>query len=246
MKAVILAAGDGGRLGAIIPKILLEVGGKTILDHHINGLKSINIEEAIIITGYKKNLIEEYVKGKKLNDKLKITIVYNDKYNVYENGYSVLCSRDYIDAAFLMIMGDHMIDYSALSEVITENPPGLLEVIDTKPKFANIDHATKVLVKDGLIVDSGKKLKEFNAIDTGFFIVPLKAFDILEKNKNKGKTEWNECVKKFANEGIKTFDLESAFWVGINTQEDFESAKKNIHMLNQSAANEFNKRGLIP
>ena len=47
MKAIILAAGDGGRLGATIPKVLLEIGGKTILDYHINGLKNINIEEVL-------------------------------------------------------------------------------------------------------------------------------------------------------------------------------------------------------
>jgi 1L-myo-inositol 1-phosphate cytidylyltransferase / CDP-L-myo-inositol myo-inositolphosphotransferase len=231
MKAVILAAGDGGRLNAGIPKILLELNKKTILEYHILGLKKLGMEEVIIICGYKKELIEKHIEIKKLRKIIKITLIYNDKYNILENGHSVYCAKNYVNGHFLMLMGDHLIDYQALRELIEKRTSEFTEVVDSKPKYANVEQATKVLINDGMIKESGKKLTNYNALDTGFFIVTLDAFDVLERNKNNGHTEWNECIKEFIKRGLKTFDIKSAFWLGINIPEELESAKSNIKKL---------------
>ena len=51
---------------------------------------------------------------------------------------------------------------------------------------------------------------------------------LLEKNKEQGKTEWNDCIKEYVKKGIKTFDIKSSFWLGINTVEELENAKEKI------------------
>jgi len=70
MQAVILAAGDGGRLGRDIPKILLELHGKSLLEYHVDGLQQLKIEEIILITGFRKELIDEHMKKKNLSEKI--------------------------------------------------------------------------------------------------------------------------------------------------------------------------------
>jgi NDP-sugar pyrophosphorylase family protein len=55
MKAVILAAGEGVRLQPITstrPKHLIKVGGKPILEHCLNAVKTSGIEEALIVIHY--------------------------------------------------------------------------------------------------------------------------------------------------------------------------------------------------
>lgn len=229
MKAVILAAGDGGRLGRSIPKILLNVKGKTILDYHLAGLQNIGIKEVIIITGFKKELIEEHVKNIKQNNihrKVNIKCVYNDKYNVYENGYSVLCAKQHVAGPFLMLMGDHLIHYPILKPLLQQDNShiGILEVVDSDAWYMSPEKSTKVFISNQRIKDSGKKIEKFNALDTGFFILTPDIFPVLEKNKQQGKTEWNDCVMHFLHQGIPTFDIKSNFWVGINTEEEYKHA----------------------
>ena len=61
MRALILAAGQGKRLGNASknrPKCLVELFGKTIISNQLEVLNSNNIEEINIVTGYKSNLLD--------------------------------------------------------------------------------------------------------------------------------------------------------------------------------------------
>ena len=52
MKAIICAAGMGVRLGAETPKILLEFGGRTLLDWHLLRLRAVSVREVVLVTGH--------------------------------------------------------------------------------------------------------------------------------------------------------------------------------------------------
>lgn len=63
MKAVILAAGKGTRMGGLtneIPKPMLRVHGKPILEHIITGLQSAGVREFFIVTGWRAEIVESY------------------------------------------------------------------------------------------------------------------------------------------------------------------------------------------
>lgn len=64
MKAVVLAAGKGAHLGELTkdrPKPMIEVSGKPILEYVLQGLKSADIKEVIIVIGYKGEFIRKYL-----------------------------------------------------------------------------------------------------------------------------------------------------------------------------------------
>ena len=67
MKAVIMAGGKGTRIASItndeIPKPMLTVGGKTILEHQIECLKKSGVDEVIIVTGHLGEKIRDYFKN---------------------------------------------------------------------------------------------------------------------------------------------------------------------------------------
>ena len=63
MKAVILAGGKGTRLASISegnPKPLVQIGGRTILDHQLGMLSKQGIQEVVLLIGYKGELIQKY------------------------------------------------------------------------------------------------------------------------------------------------------------------------------------------
>src|ERR1041384_1298169 len=63
VKAVILAAGKGTRmkeLTAELPKPMLKVQGRPILEHILLGLKSAGVREVFIVTGWRADVIESY------------------------------------------------------------------------------------------------------------------------------------------------------------------------------------------
>ena len=57
MKALILAAGIGQRLKSNLPKILLKVGKKSLLERHYENLIELNVKNIGIVIGYKSQVI---------------------------------------------------------------------------------------------------------------------------------------------------------------------------------------------
>ena len=90
VKAIILAAGQGTRLRPLtddIPKCMVEVNGKPILNRQLDTLQSAGIENIIVVTGYEEN---------KINDP-RITKVFNEEYASTNMLYSLLCAEDYME-----------------------------------------------------------------------------------------------------------------------------------------------------
>src|SRR5262252_3899912 len=55
--AIILAAGVGGRLGSAAPKVLLEFGGKSLLERHLEALHANGVDDIAITVGHRPDLI---------------------------------------------------------------------------------------------------------------------------------------------------------------------------------------------
>lgn len=99
MRAILLAAGMGTRLRPLTletPKSLIEVNGKPLLERQIEFLKEKGINEIIVVTGYLKDKFEY------LKDKYDVKLVFNDKYDVYNNIYSMYLVRDYLEDSYVI------------------------------------------------------------------------------------------------------------------------------------------------
>jgi choline kinase len=111
MKALILAAGMGKRLKPItdrIPKTLIKIEDKPILGHILTNIKECGIEDVLIVTGYRDELIHQYVgNGSKWG--LNVNYCHNKSYNTTENIFSVdLASKDLEGDDFILINADDL------------------------------------------------------------------------------------------------------------------------------------------
>lgn len=65
MKAIVLCAGRGRRLGQAGPKCLVEVGGRTLLDRMLDGLSAVGVGEVILVVGYEAGLVRTATDGRR-------------------------------------------------------------------------------------------------------------------------------------------------------------------------------------
>lgn len=99
MRAIILAAGMGTRLRPLTlttPKALTVVNGKPLLERQIEYLREKGIEEIIVVTGYLKEKFEY------LKEKYGVKLIFNDKYNVYNNIYTMYLVKEYLGDSYVL------------------------------------------------------------------------------------------------------------------------------------------------
>lgn len=99
MRAILLAAGMGTRLRPLTlttPKSLVEVNRKPILEKQIEFLNEIGIYEIVVVTGYLKEKFEY------LKEKYGVKLIHNDKFDIYNNIYTMYLVREYLGNSYVI------------------------------------------------------------------------------------------------------------------------------------------------
>jgi len=226
--AVILAAGDGGRIADLIsyPKLLIEYKGKTLLEHHLYGLAEYGVTEFLLVLGWQAEAIRTFIRENSLDDKFGIVCIDNPDWYSKENGYSAYLGLEEVkgDDCFL-IMGDHFFDYGFLNtcnRVVTEQET-MIDFIDSEMSFMKPEWCTKALDKAGYVIQSGKNIVDYSSLDIGLFI--LNAPIVLKQMTSlisAGNSEWNDTVIfNIKHKKIIAFDIGNHFWHGVNNPEQY-------------------------
>ncbi|WP_048093185.1 bifunctional L-myo-inositol-1-phosphate cytidylyltransferase/CDP-L-myo-inositol myo-inositolphosphotransferase [Geoglobus acetivorans] len=216
-KAVILTAGLGTRMGGR-PKALLKVGGREIIWRNIKMLQDCGVREFILVINPKFGpQIMEFLEKEGFKFRY-VTNAHPEK----GNGYSLYLAKDFIDEEFILIMGDHVYEEEFIKEAVRAK--GL--VGDPEPEFVDISEATKVRVKNGRVERIGKNLKDFDCIDTGFFVLTPEIFRHAEEIvKDKEEVSLSEIMERAR---VEVTLVSSKFWMDVDTKEELERANREI------------------
>jgi CDP-L-myo-inositol myo-inositolphosphotransferase len=228
MRTLIIAAGEGKRLGRCgSPKPLTLLNGKTILEIILEKCRSVGLHDFVIVTGYKGEEIRKFLK----NETNHIEFVDNPKFTL-GNGYSVYCAKKYLknEEKFLLLMADHIFHPNLLYKIIKGDvKEGCALCVDRNlHSIFDLREATKVIEEDGKIKKIGKYLKEFNAVDTGFFLCTAEIFDALKHALEKERDELSDGMKLLIRNGkLFSIDVTGDFWLDIDTKRDLEYVIKH-------------------
>ncbi len=227
MLAAILAGGFGKRLRPYteeVPKPLVEVAGKPILEWQIEWLKKHGIEEFVLLIGYRKEKIIEHIgSGSRLG--VRVTYVVEDEPlgtgGAVKNAEHILSKTD----VFLVLNGDILtnLDPMKLVEKLDEgylgviatiplpSPYGVLEIEDSKVK--------------GFI--EKPKLKDY-WINAGVYALKPSALKYFPEKGDLERTAFPAMARDGVLAAVKYIDI---FWKAIDTYKDLEEATKTIEKL---------------
>jgi choline kinase len=242
MKALILAAGVGRRLKPItdrIPKTLIRIRDRPIIDHILSSIKKCNIKDVLIVTGYRDEMIRDYVgSGSKWG--LNVNYCHNEKYRVTENIYSVmLAEKELLGEGFILINADDLFSPTIISRMMKKRG-NIVIAVDGEGTLGSEE--VKVTVNNGKITSVTKKMDPSQAFGEDIGITKFsreggKAFlnTIQEIIQERGPHFYfQEAVDYLANHDypITYVDVEDEPWIEIDDHFDLKWAKTPIsHMI---------------
>jgi choline kinase len=228
MKTVILAAGAGSRLKPLtdhIPKCLLKVGGKCILEMTIENLLAINNSEIIIVTGYFENKIREFLRER--FPQLKITFIYNKFYASTNNIYSLWLAKDAVLGDDMMMMdSDIVFDKGIITKLLNSGYKNCLAL--KRHEVHDEEIKVKADIK-GCVVQISKEvnLSEAAGESIGIEIFGIEAvkelFNIVERKvvtENKVNQFYEAAFQELSDNNLFIVDTTEYFCMEIDTEED--------------------------
>ena len=225
MIGVIPAAGRGKRLGRIseeIPKPLVEIRGKTLLERCIESLKKHDINEIVIIVGYKKEKIIDFLNSKNFGTKIKILEQKEQKGLAH-----ALLQLDGIKDSMLVRLPDNIIDdYSYLIKKFKKENPDFIQLFRNRDN-PNDNTPTLIIKKDNIL----DIIKGYNGED-GFRGVPIYIIkpiffkyckELMQNLKEGEELKETMVMKKMIDDGRKIMAVRFlGKLIDITTDKDIE------------------------
>ncbi|MGV8074697.1 MAG: NTP transferase domain-containing protein [Syntrophobacteraceae bacterium] len=227
MKAIILNAGLGSRLLPVtkkIPKCMIMVKGKSILEHQIDNLRESGIESILIVVGYLK---EKILQLKDPN----LIFIENPIYDKTNSSYSLWLAREHLRGhSFVYLNGDLYFHKDILKHLLAARSPNSIVVQQTRN---GRDDSFKAVMQGNRIVNMKKQEAGSNAC----IEVPgpaklsgegsAKLFQALDDNMKAGNpTKWvYTMMSQIATDiGLEGVFVEGLPWVEIDDIDDLRRA----------------------
>ena len=213
MKAFILAAGLGTRLKDLtkdLPKPLLKVKGKSLIEWNILKLKRAGFEHIIINTHYLGDLIEDHIgNGEKFN----LKISYSREEEILGTGGALIKAKDLIGReTFLILSGDLWTDYpfSRLINYDSKKKAHLILLKKGKEKEADMN-----LKNDYIFVDKNSKELTYSGIG----LINPKIYEGIKIDKLK---LWKDLLLPLVSKQEISGEVYNGLALNINLKKDLE------------------------
>jgi len=159
MRAVILAAGRGGRLRGAAgdrPKCLARIGSRLLIERQIDALRACGIDDIAVVAGYRAADVRR-VCGPDVD------LVHNARHATTNSLYSLWLARDLIAGGFVVLNGDVLFHRQLLSDLISARYDDALLMAARAADEPFSDEEMKVQVRRGCVVDIDKSMPSSQA-----------------------------------------------------------------------------------
>lgn len=197
MQTVIMAGGKGTRIASVnaeVPKPMLEVCGKSILEHQIEVLKRQKLTDIILVIGYLGNVIRDYFQD---GSKYGVHISYIEEKELLGTAGSFYYLKDIIQDDFFLLNGDLIFDVDLHRFMNFHKEKHALATLFTHPNNHPYDSGLIIANEDGTITKWIHKEEERgflrNRVNAGIHIIsPM----VLERFTELKKTDLDREVLK--------------------------------------------------
>ena len=234
MKAIILSAGQGSRLGHLVddrPKCLIEFSGRTLLDRQLDTLAANGVDEAVVVTGFHDEKIEEALARRSGGPRVRT--VFNPFYKVADNTGSLYMARDELAGDCLVWNGDTLVSRALMAKVVGNDRSGICVTIDRKAEGYD-DDDMKVVEDGGRLKAIGKRISEgVNAESIGLLAFRAGGAERFREaieaamRTSEGTTIWYlRVINQIAQGGdVWTLDIAGDEWGEVDFPPDVDNAQ---------------------
>lgn len=159
MKAIILSAGQGKRLLPLtehLPKCLLQVQGKTILEWQLDTLLACGVTDVTVVVGYQAEQVEAVLRDK--YRKTAIHTLLNAEFSTTDNLVSCWLARTEMQEDFLLLNGDTLFEPAILRQLLKEAQAPVTVTVNQKNGYDSDD--MKVSLAAGRLLRIGKDIPQ--------------------------------------------------------------------------------------
>ena len=224
IDVVIMSGGEGKRLlpyTNIIPKPLVSVNNKAIIEHIIEKFTNLGISNFYFTVGYKMNLIKAYFRQKK--NKFKINFISEKKPLGTAGALAFLDKK--IKKDFFLTNCDSIINanYQLIYKFHSEKKLDL--TIVSSKKIHHVPYGTCILNSKGLLVALKEKPTYNFLVNTGFYVLTPSVLKLIKKNEYLDMDKFiNSLLAKRLKVGVYTLPDKS--WLDFGQWDSFDSSAK--------------------
>ena len=240
MQAVILSAGIGARLSTentSLPKGLLEIGGRPLLEYSLEALIQNEIKDVILVVGFQHEKIKNRF-GSRYRD-LKIDYVFNENYATSGSMYSLAMVQDVIDDEIILLESDLLYEPRALNLLLNAGHKNCILVTALSGSGDEVYICTNERQE---ITALGKKIHPKHKKNAIGELAGLSKFEgnflnlvfrKSQKNIVDGKFNYHyeECVFETSSstEPVYAVFADDLVWFEIDTEKDLKKAREQIY-----------------
>src|SRR5438445_11643172 len=213
-KAVLLAAGRGTRmreLTADLPKPMIEVRGKPVLQHIVEGLRDAGVRNFLVVVGYRADAVQNFFGD---GSRYRIDIQYATQVAHDGTGRVVDLARNFVsDSSFVLAYGDILVDpanYKRIVELADD-----VEALISVTTGEDVSKGGAVFLNERMeLVDLREKSKPGEATspwyNAGLYAFRPSIFDFTAKLKPspRGEYELTDAIRELAQSGKKVQALD--------------------------------------
>jgi choline kinase len=235
LTAVVLAAGSGRRLRPLtdrVPKCLIEVGGRTLVDRLLDGLATAGVARVVIVTGHLSDRVEAHVASRREGPHCEC--VRNPHFVTTNNAASLAAAREAIGGGgFLLCDGDLIVSADPLPDLMA-HPGDCVLVVD--PSVPWNEEAMKVSI--GADRSVRRVSKHLSAGESGGESIGLQKigqraapmlWDVLSAvlESDAASAYYEDAFQKMIDRGVKfeTQPVVPGSWMEIDEAADLAEAR---------------------
>jgi choline kinase/phosphatidylglycerophosphate synthase len=224
MDALILAAGDGTRLSPLTrdrPKVMIKIYGLPILERSLHVLKNVGVKRAVIVVGYKGDVIKEYF-GDRWHG---MEMIYRET-DWYDDGIlkSAIKGKDTIKDRFILLCGDTIPQEESLREGLAKEGHVVISARNLED-----DSVVAEVLENGTVKMIGmrKDLEKFNRSVAGISINDPVFFEAIDDCARNNRFDRPDAIKWMIEKGyqVNSFDIPNDALLEIDTFEDLKKAE---------------------
>jgi len=212
MKAIILAGGLGTRLRPLthdIPKPLLPIKGRPIIEHAILNFKRHGINDIILSIGHLSDKIKNYF-GQ--GEKWGVNIEYCIEEQPLGTGGAIKKAASEINGTFLVINGDNLADFDWTTAISTHKNKGAQVTLSLYP-VQDVTQYGIAQLENGKILKFIEKPKveeaPSNLNNAGGYIIEKEVLDMLPEGVSSIE---RDCFEKLATQGVVYAHIHEGQW----------------------------------